>query len=130
MVIIFFNTGLYKSQLPTNCCGKLVFLSFRALPLFVLCRIRCKLCKLFNIHNHCFYSGRFQVFCVFALTYFKQFVKKDTSHKDVTIAFKKNIPLESFGVLKKNIEHSQTEKVKKTLSTNLRSRNFVVDLWY
>ena len=55
------------------------------------------------------------------LCVFIQFVKTDTRHKNLTIALNKkhtSTKLLSFRVLKitfikKNVEHSQTEKVKK-----------------
>ena len=89
--------------------------------------------------NHCLHSSMCQVLCIFVLTYLtKQFVKTDTRHKNLTLALdKKDASREfsSFQVLmiqfiKENVEHSQNERVKKMLSTNLRRRNFVVDLWY
>ena len=53
----------------------------------------------------------------------------------MSISLNQNMPLGSVWVLKVpfikgNVKHSKTEGVKKTLSTNLRRRNFVVDLWY
>ena len=67
VVIIFFYSSFCLS-----------FLCF--LP--VLCRIRCKLYILYiiiniiTLHNQCFHS-RYQVLCVFVLTFLKQFVKTD-----------------------------------------------------
>ena len=46
VVIIFINTGLYKSAFFTDSFGKLAFCFY---TLFALCRIRCNFRKLHNI---------------------------------------------------------------------------------
>ena len=73
-----------------------------------------------------------QMFCV--LTYLKQFGKTETRHATLALN-KKHVSREFLSLriliipfIKKNVEYSQTERVKKTLSTNLRRKNFVVDL--
>ena len=47
--------------------------------------------KFLALHNHCLHNSRFQVFCVFVLTYLKQFVRKDTHHKNLTIVLNKSL---------------------------------------
>ena len=74
---------------------------------------------------------------VFALSYLKQFVNKaDTHHKNLTITLNKKHAFREVLSLKiplitENVEHLQTERVRRTkeLSTNLKRRNFVLDLW-
>ena len=70
--------------------------------------------------------SRCQVLCVFVLTYLKQYVKTYRVIKiSVQLLIKKHASREllSFRVLKipfikKSVEHSQNERVKKTSSSN------------
>ena len=127
-------------------CSMRVYTSLHFLPillenyfglseLFVFCLFCVEFdVNFLTLHNRCLHSNRCQVLCAFVLTYLKQFVKTDTRQKNLSIFLNKNMPLEGFWVLKvpfikENVEHSNWKR-KKTLSTYLRRRNFVVNLWY
>ena len=94
-----------------------IFWFFWKSSFFVFLRFLCFLPVLF----HYLHSSRCHVLC-FVFTYFKQFFKIDIHHKNLIIAFNKkhgSRELLSFwdlkrkGKLNENVEHLQTDRVKK-----------------
>ena len=131
---LFCSIRVYKSAFSTDSSGKLVFfLSFRAFYIFCLFCVEfdVSFINFLTLHNHCF-SSKCQVLCVFVLTYLIQFVKTDARHKNLSIALNKKHTSSEFWVLKIPFIKENIHKLKKykTLLTDLRSRNFVVNLWY
>ena len=103
MVIILFNTGLFKSVFSTYSFGKLVF--YLSAPIVIIASSEFD--ELFT--NLCNICSTYQ----FSL---KQFERGDTRHKNLLIALDKNMPPGSFRVLKnsfinKSVEYLQNERV-------------------
>ena len=98
LVIVLFNTGLWKSLFSTDSFGKLVFYLSELFFVFCLFCVEYdgRSINLLALHNGSLHSNRCQVLPVFFLTYLKQFVKTDTHHKNLSIALNKNMPYESF----------------------------------
>ena len=128
MVIILFNTGLQKTIFCAYSFGKLVFCL--SAPIVITACSEFDVLLFINFCNICMVSGKLPpvrvrvwfagVSGVFVLGYhfsLKQFVRKDTRHKNLIIALNnKNMPPGSFRVLKisfikKSVEHLQNERV-------------------
>ena len=122
VVIILFNTGLYKSAFSTDSLGKLVVCIS---AFFALCRIRCNLHKIYIICTIVVYTVgvRYSVFLL-SLISKKRYASWKFEYKHIWRKLLiKNMPLGSFWaikvlkipLIKKNVKHSQTERVKKAL---------------
>ena len=122
VVIILFHTSLYKSAFSTDSFGKLVFCIF---ALFALCGIRCDLHKLYNICTIIAYIvGDMYSAFLFSLISKKRSASQTFEFKHIWRKFQIiNMPRSFWDIkilktelIKKNVKHSQTERVKRDMN--------------